>query len=402
MRLVVTCQPAIGHVHAVVPLARAAAAAGHQVLVVTGRGTGRWVARAGLPVQEIGPAWLAGGPRTGAFDHPHRRLRLMSLATGSMVAELVELLGAVRPDVVLHESLEWAAPLAADAVGVPYAALGQLPRLPRPLLAEALGGAWNAARARLGLPPDPGLARLHPYLYLDGYLPSMQPLAADPLRWFGGPAVPELAHLIEPPYFQVPEALPGWLDRLPERPTVYVTLGTAFNRGTDLFARVAAGLAGEDLNVVMTVGPGVDPAPLAAAGPNLRVARYLPLDAVLRRTDLVVQHAGYLTTVGALRYGLPMVVTPVAVDQPYHAHRLVAAGAAMGLDPTTLDPAAVRAAVRAGLADPLYRANAQRLRAELLAMPPVRHGVALLERLARTGAPVPAGVPAPAGAAVAG
>jgi UDP:flavonoid glycosyltransferase YjiC (YdhE family) len=391
--MVVTCQPAIGHFHAVAPLARAAAAAGHEVEVVTGRGIGHWVARAGLPVREVGPRWLADGPRTGAFDDPRRRLRLMSVATGSMVAELVDLLGSRRPDVVLHESLEWAAPLAADAAGVPYAALGQLPRLPRALLAETLAGPWNAARSRLGLPPDPGLARLHPYLYLDGYLPSMQPLAADPLQWLRGDpaAAPQVGHLVQPPYYQVPAELPGWLDQLPDRPTVYVTLGTAFHQRPDLFAAVAHGLAGADLNVVMTVGSGVDPDPLVAAGPNIWATSYIPLAAVLERADAVVQHAGYLTTVGALRHGLPMVVVPVAVDQFYHAHRLAAAGVARQLDAGTLDPAAVAGAVRAVLTEPLYRANARRLRDELRGMPPVGHGVALLERLARTGAPVPAG-----------
>ncbi len=319
----------------------------------------------------------------------------MSLATGSMVTDLVDLFREVRPDVVLHESLEWAAPLAADAAGVPYAALGQLPRLPRPVLAEVMAGPWNTARQRLGLPPDPGLARLYPYLYLDAYLPSMQPLTASPLQWFGGPVAPDVAHLIQPPLYQVPTELPGWLARLPDRPTVYVTMGTAFNQVAHLFTAVAQALRDEDVNVVMTVGSGVDTRPLNALGPNIRAEAYIPQDVVLSRSAAVVQHAGYLTTVGALRYGLPMVVIPVAVDQPYHAHRLAAAGAAVHLDHRDLDPAAVRAATRAVLDEPLYRANAQRLQREMLAMPPAEHGITLLEQLAATGRPVVAAADEP-------
>ncbi|SCG46631.1 glycosyltransferase, MGT family [Micromonospora echinaurantiaca] len=388
MKLVVTCQPAVGHFHAVAQLARAAVDAGHEVVVATGRGMGHWVTRAGFAVREVGPAWLADGPRAGAFDDPRRRLRLMSLATGSMVAGLVDLLRELRPDVVLHESLEWAAPLAADAAGVPYAALGQLPRLPRPVLAEVMAEPWNAARRRLGLPADPGLERLYPYLYLDAYLPSWQPLTANPLSWFDGPAEPDVAHLIQPPLYQVGDEVPAWLAALPDRPVVYVTMGTAFNQVGPLFATVAEALRDEDVSVVMTVGSGVDPAPLAALGPNIHAARYIPQEAVLSRSAAVVQHAGYLTTVGALRHGLPMVAIPVAVDQPYHAHRLAAAGAAVRLDHRTLDPARVRAAVRAVLDEPLYRANAERLRREMLAMPPTGHGVTLLERLAASGRPV--------------
>lgn len=391
MRLVVTCQPAAGHFHAVAPLAAAAAAAGHEVLVAIGRGMGHWAARAGFPVREVGPAWLADGPRSGAFDDPRKRLRLLSMATGATVADLLALFGELRPDVVLHESLEWGAPLAAEAAGVPYATLGQLPRLPRPLLAEVMAGPWQAARARLGLPGDPGLARLHPYLYLDAYLPSLQPLAADPLRWFGGEPAPDVGHLVQPPRYQVPAELPGWLDRLPDRPTVYVTMGTAFNRVTDIFAAIARGLRDDDVNVVMTVGSGVDAAGLAALGPNIWAAGYVPQDEVLARSDAVVYHAGYLTTVGALWRGLPMVAIPVAVDQPYHAHRLAAAGAAVRLDAAALRPDAVRTAVHTVLTEPLYRGNAERLRRELLAMPPLSRAVELLERLAETRRPVTAG-----------
>lgn len=390
MRIVVTCQPAVGHFHAIAPLAIAAANAGYDVVVATGRGLGDWVRRAGLAVAELGPEWLAAGPRTSAFDDPRRRLRLMSLATGSLVPDLVDLLRRTRPDVVLHESLEWAGSLAAEVAGVPYAALGQLPRLPRPLLAEAIGPAWNQARARLGLPADDRMARLYPYLYLDAYLPSMQPLTDNPLAWFGSGGEPDVGHLIRPPLYQVPAELPEWFDTLPDRPTVYVTMGTAFNHVPELFAVIASGLSGEDINVVLTVGDGVDTAALNRLGPNIRAERYIPQSAVLARADVVVQHAGYLTTVGALEQALPMVVIPVAVDQPYHAHRLAGAGVAVRLDASTLDTGSVRRAVRAVLDQPGYRMNAQRLRAEMVAMPPVEHGIALLERLAQTGRPVTA------------
>jgi UDP:flavonoid glycosyltransferase YjiC (YdhE family) len=394
MRIVVTCQPAVGHFHAIAPLAKAAEAASHEVIVATGRGMGHWVESAGFTAREVGPDWLADGPRSGVFDDPRRRLRLMSLATGSMVSGLVDLFNQVRPDVVLHESLEWAAPLAADAADVPYAALGQLPKLPRPVLAEVMSGPWNTARARLGLPPDPKLDRLYPYLYLDAYLPSMQPLTASPLQWFGGVAEPDVGHLIQPPLYQVGHEVPGWFEALPDRPTVYVTMGTAFNQVAHLFTAIAQGLRDEDVNVVMTVGHGVDVEPLNKIGSNVRAEAYIPQDPVLARSAVVVQHAGYLTTVGALRYGLPMVVIPVAVDQPYHAHRLAAAGAAVHLDHETLDPQKVRAAVRAILDEPLYRANAERLGGEMLAMPPVETGIALLERLAATRQPVFAAAPA--------
>lgn len=388
MRLLVTCQPAPGHFHAIAPLAIAARAAGHDVIVVTGRGLAPWVRRAGLDVVPAGPDWLAGSPNADAFDDPRRRLRLMSVATAALIPDIMATLRSWSADVLLHESLEWAGPLAADAVGVPYAALGQLPRLPRAVQAETLAGPWNAARERLGLPPDPDLRRLCPYLYLDAYLPSMQPLTADPLLWFGSRADDDLAHPVMPPLYQVPAEVPAWLHEPKRRPLVYLTMGTAFNKVPHLFRAVADGLRDEDVDVLITLGDGVDPASTGITAPNVRLAGYIPQDPVLRRTDVLVQHAGYLTTVGALRHGVPMVVIPVAVDQPYHAHRLAAAGVAEYLPEADVTPELIRSTVRTVLHDDLYRRNAQRLRRELLAMPDVTHGVALLAELARTREPV--------------
>jgi UDP:flavonoid glycosyltransferase YjiC (YdhE family) len=390
VKLVVTCQPAVGHFHAVAPLALAAERAGHEVLVLTGRGMAPWVRRSGLAVREVGPEWMAAGPRTGSFDDPRRRHRLMSMAAAALVPGMLEAMREIRPDVVLHDSLEWSAPLAADAAGIPYAALGQLPRLPRALVAEVMTQSWGLAREKLGLPPDPGLTRLFPYLYLDAYLPSMQPLSDDPLLWFGGRSEDRVVHQISPPLYQVGAGeLPARLRPEPGRPLVYVTMGTAFNQYPALFRAIHDGLRDTEFTVLMTVGSGGDTDAFPHA-PNIHVTDYVPQSAVLPFADVVVQHSGYLTIAGSLRHGLPMVLLPVAVDQPYHAHRLTAAGVALRLEASTVTPDEIITAVRTTFTDPLYRGNAQRLQRELLDLPPVERGVDLLEELARTREPVAA------------
>jgi MGT family glycosyltransferase len=185
-----------------------------------------------------------------------------------------------------------------------------------------------------------------------------------------------------PPLYQVGGDTPEWLTRPRRRPLVYMTMGTAFNQVPHLFRATAEGLRDEDVDVVMTLGGQVDPERAGIDAPNLHVAGYIPQEEVLSRCSAVVHHAGYLTTVGALRHALPMVVVPVAVDQPYHAHRLSAAGVAVRLDERDATAQRIRGAVRATLDDDLYRRNANRLREEMLAMPGVEHGIELLERLA--------------------
>jgi UDP:flavonoid glycosyltransferase YjiC (YdhE family) len=58
------------------------------------------------------------------------------------------------------------------------------------------------------------------------------------------------------------------------------------------------------------------------------------------------------------------------------------------LGPGEQTPGAIRAAVRAVLDDPRYRANAARVRAAMAALPGPEHAVELLERLAREQRPL--------------
>lgn len=84
---------------------------------------------------------------------------------------------------------------------------------------------------------------------------------------------------------------------------------------------------------------------------------------------------------GALAYGLPLVLLPLGADQPANAQAAEAAGVARVLDPARMTPADVRDAVGAVLTQPDYRHNARRLEAEIAALPEFEQGVRLLVQL---------------------
>jgi MGT family glycosyltransferase len=142
------------------------------------------------------------------------------------------------------------------------------------------------------------------------------------------------------------------------------------------------GLRGEPLNLVVTVGRDGDPEPFGPQPPHVRIERYVPQSLLFPRCALVVSHGGSGTVLGALAAGLPLVLTPLAADQPENAERCAAAGAARVIEPADISPSSVRQAVRAVLADPAYTRAAQRVQAELAALPPLERVVGLLERLA--------------------
>ena len=89
-----------------------------------------------------------------------------------------------------------------------------------------------------------------------------------------------------------------------------------------------------------------------------------------------------------LSLGLPMVVLPMSADQPRNARRCADLGVARVVELEKCTPEAIRAATRAVLSDPSYRANAKRVRDEISAMPGMELAVDLLERLARDKTPI--------------
>jgi len=231
------------------------------------------------------------------------------------------------------------------------------------------------------LAPDPGMTMLYRYLGF-AWVP---PRFLDPEAY-----VDPVMHFLRPTPFdrRGAETLPAWVASLPARPTVYATLGTAFNQRPDLFAAIIAAFGDEPVNLIVTVGRTMDPAQFGELPPNVHVERYIPQTLLFPRCAAVVTHGGFGTVLSALSYGLPLVIIPISADQPRNARRCTALGVGRALDPTEVTPETVREAVRAVLHEPSYSVHAQRLREEMATLPGQEYAVALLERLATERQPI--------------
>lgn len=384
MRVLCTCLPEYGHFHPMVPLARALAEAGHDVAFATGTDVCARVEAAGFPAF---PAGLSLGdqlaearrryPREHALPAGPERFEafvprmLAGVAAPARMADLVPVVRRWRPDLIVHDETELAGALAAAAAGVPAAAhsIGIL----RPAAMRELAGRTLAPLARQWGVDTGRHAGLLDALYLDICPPSLQaPDIADV----------DVAHPLRPVVFDAvgeedvhADVL---LDTLPDGPTVYVTLGTVFNRADAVFAAVLAGLRDQACAVVVTVGADGDPAALGPQPDHVRVARYLPHSRVLPRCDAVVTHGGS-SILGMLGFGLPLLLVPQGANQFHNAAACVAAGVGRRLLADELSPGAVGDGVRALLADAAYRHRARAVAAEIAAMPAPADVVALLE-----------------------
>jgi UDP:flavonoid glycosyltransferase YjiC (YdhE family) len=383
-RLLLSCFPGYGHLQPLLPLAAAYRDLGWEVAVATGPDL---VARAeehgfqafptGLSMAESERRYLERFP--GADLLPvEERLRMVGphlfvdVAARERARDLVPLVGSWQPDLVLHDVMELAAPLAAMLHGVRRIAHGVSLMNPSPEQLAAIGPALEQLYAEWGV--RDGVATTLDAPFLDLCPPSLQlgppnPFAqVRPLRPTQPPAT-------------AGESLPV-LDALPYDRTVHVTLGTVVNDAPGVFEAVLAGLRDEPVNLVVTTGPDRDPASLGPQPPHVLLASYLPHADLLPRVDAVVGHAGAGTLLATLAHGLPTVLLPHGAEQHVNAMVVAAAGAGELIVPEAITADAVRSAVRRVLDDSRPAAIAAEIAAEIAAMPGPHDVAAGLEETA--------------------
>lgn len=393
MRVLFSCLPAYGHLLPMVPLARAFARAGHEVVVATGSDMAKQAAELGLVTVPVGPTREAGtllahsstggaGNDTGLADgYSLRRMwdhytyvhKFTTIGARLRAIDLLPLVREWEPALVVHDVADFAAPLVAAQSGVLSVLHSWGPPLPGKVMRRAgqkAAALWQ--EAGLPAPPAGGMYRggylniCPPALWPEdaGELPLVQPLRPAPVTGQGGA-------------FPQPDALP--FDR-----TVHVTLGTVANRTVDVFRLVVESLEGLAVNVVVTVGPDREPEVLGTQPPHVSVASYLPIDVVLSRCDAVVSHGGSGTMLAALRAGLPQLHVPFDGDNIRNARLCETAGASLHLPAGSITEPTVRAAVSELLDSPRFAEAARRVQAEIERMPDPEDVVGILERAVYT------------------
>jgi MGT family glycosyltransferase len=382
VRVLFTYAGGSGHADPLVPIADAVRAAGHAVAFFGRRSAAAVLEASGFTLfaDPDDPALTTGDHATITplleldMEREYRDLRgFADRIARARMAGALEVAGEWQPDLIVCDEFDFGAMIAAERMGLPHAtvltnASGSFVR------AETVAEPLDAIRAEHGLPPDPDLAMPARHLVVSPIPPSFR----DPAS-----SLPENAISIRPGVGRAPDGIaPVWLSRPSERPTVYFTLGTIFNQESgDLFARVLSGLRELPATVVVTVGRSIDPEWFGTQPDNVHIERYIPQSVLLPHCDLVVNHGGSGSVIGALAHGLPVVVLPMGADQLPNAQRCEQLGVGVVLDAVRATPRSVRDTASALLSDAQAREAAERIRDEIAALPEPRAAVPSLERL---------------------
>ena len=366
MKILAVATPGAGHVNPMLPLIEALLAQGDDVTlaacedpggVVTSTGAAFRVAGRGEMewIHDLQARVLHGKPGDGItperINHYFFPRVFAEVAAPDMIDDVVALGRELRPDVVVFETYALAGPLAAEVLGVPSVHHLISPMLPHDvseLADDAVSPMWRSFDRS-----TPGYAGLYRGITIELSPPSLE-----------GQTVPAGESLaMRPAPMPATEPVPA------DPPCVYLTLGTFFGGNTEVFRTALAGLANEDIEVVVTVGANNEPAAIGPVPANSRVERYVPQADLLPRCSAVIHHGGAGTMYGSLAHGLPQVVLPQGADNFVNGGLLARCGAGLSIGPEQISPETVCDAVRSVLTDPSYRHTARQLAEELAALP---------------------------------
>lgn len=374
MRILFSSLAIYGHTYPLIPLALAARDVGHDVLYATAEPMVSDLKAAGLntattidfDVQREFDRILA---EEGVADDQEVSesvgTRMIVEVFGSLYPralfdDLVPTIEQYRPDLVIQESGNPGAGLAAKRAGVPNvihpfgrgnATTPEDPFQARLLaLADELGVELSAHKPGLGLGTG----------YLDICPPSVQDegfIAEMPDRT-----------LLRPVPFGLPGALPDSVTDRNSRSLVYLTLGTGLV-DLDVLRAAISGLSTMDAVVIVATGPDVDADALGPLPDNVETHAWVPQAQLLPHADLVVHHGGSGGTLGSLASGVPQLFLPQVGEHFVNAAAITEAGAARTIAPTELTTEAVAAEAKTLLADGTHRRVATALAEEVASMP---------------------------------
>jgi UDP:flavonoid glycosyltransferase YjiC (YdhE family) len=384
MRILFSSMRLTGHIRPLLLYADALLDRGHDVVFSTPDSAGGLVRDAGLvhatanfpDEKDLVETWAAMAKMSGEDANFTAITQLFAdLYARTALPSLRQTIASFKPDLIVRESMEFGSVVAAAETGVSVVRVATTNGVLEEQVLRWSIDPVDRLRSEAGLAPDQGAA-----MYAAPAFTSFpQSFEADlpasdmptPFRVGGRrQTVPEDA------------PIPDWA-KPDERPLVFVTLGTlagVSKTAPTIMGHVLEAISILPARVLISTGPKFALDALGPVPDNATVVEWVPQEEIFPRVDALLCHGGAGTIIAAMTHGVPMVVTPMAADQPENARRIEAMGCGIALPET--DAATIRAALERALSDLGLRATSDRVADEIAALPGFHDAAQELERLA--------------------
>lgn len=394
-RLGAFCFPGTGHLNPLAALARRLQQRGHSVVIFGVADVESRVKAAGIDFCLIGQSDYPLGTLP-KLDHQLGEMTALQVLRFTMerisnTSRMVlrdgpEAVRSVNADALLIDETEMANNIA-EYLGLPFVSLALIPPLVKDNRYPPFYFGWSGSQSwwarlrneiairvltrvadpifdgvneyrvawglKVGVPED-GLSKLAQITQLPRALEfDIEPL--PPHLYYTGPFVDAR---------QRPAVDFPW-SQLDGRPLVFASLGTLQNRSRDIFRKIAEACEGLNVQLVISLGGGLEPDRLGALSGDPLVVRFAPQLEIVKRASVVITHAGVNTVLESLAEGVPLVCIPLGNDQPGVAARVAAHAAGIVVPPRKANAKRLRSAVRAVLEEESYRREARKIQAAM-------------------------------------
>ncbi len=365
MRILFSSMSLPGHLNPVLPYAQALRDQGHEVRYCTPKAVADKIEKAGLihvpsrdtSLDEIIEAFA------GTEDLPQNEKDkiiiprcFVELAAGRALPTVRETIASWKPDLIIRESCEFAALIAAREANVPHVRIAVVHSEMERKFAQFSVEAVDALSASIGLAADAGASLISEPAY------TAFPASLGKTRV--AEDAPDL-HRVQLPQEEVNDTPQTWTPET-DAPLIYVTFGTQSGtneRERAIYRTALDAVADLPVRVLLTTGPNMAEHPLGKIPANVTVETFVPQNEVFKHAKLVVTHGGSGTVLGALSAGLPLVVAPMFADQPDNARAVDAAGC--GTAVFDASPESLRMAIEHVLEDRTFGDAAQAVADEM-------------------------------------
>jgi UDP:flavonoid glycosyltransferase YjiC (YdhE family) len=362
MRILFTGVPQHGHLIPLLPLARAFRARGHCVAIMVPAACVPVVSDEDLHVLVAGadvPSVVAEVLRRTGEDvrgECSREAVVQAFTTARIdmsVDDSVAVATAWRPDLVVHDLMDYVGPFVAAVCNVERvshtfgadvsADFVRIAEVQAAAEYRTRGVRWRPSRWVVDIcPPD---------LQVDGW--QMPP------GWL--PMGPEA--------YQSPSTTRSKIPKpFARKPGVLVTFGTVFGN-PEALAPIVQVLSSHDFALRVTLGPNQSRDEFSVGSEFVSFEEFMPYRELLEGVDVVVAHGGAGSNLGALALGLPLVLVPQGADQRGQAERVAAAGAGICIPGDEFSPTRIAVAVNEIVHKSHYRAAAGKLARQIGDMP---------------------------------
>lgn len=419
----VICPPFAGHIHPMAALGRELQRRGHCITFLQIPDLETAVRSEGLNFWSIGKSAYRPGELAESFTELGKLSGIESLRysvdlcqrfTGTMCEDAPCAIAEAGIEALLADQLEPASETVAEYLRIPFVTVSCAQAIHRKSEIPPFFTLWNyenklwarlrnqAAYYLLDRNSQPLLQALNQYrkqwklpvvrkLYASrsrlAHI-SQQPAAFD----FPCANLPKHFHYVGPFRNPSPHKISFPYERLTGQPLIYASLGTVQNTKEDIYHCIAAACEGLDVQLVITLGGGMDVEAVQGLPGSPLVVKYAPQLELLSKARLTITHGGLNTVLDSLSHGVPMVAIPITYEQPGTAARIKWTGTGEALPLASLNATELQAAIQRVLTEDSYLNNALKLKESIRQSGGVKRAADIVEQVVKSGHPVLSGL----------